>query len=228
MADSPRSFTLGRHGRQQREKLPERPLGPVKVQPQAHGWGRAGVFFAGLLIVCVLLFAVQIWTILSKIGEICPKVDSPVQKWRNLSKSGQSCPKLAEFVQKWRGSAFSLKQEGFESNLKGAAFALSFALHDQPRPCYAGPHAWFARAMHHFPTPLLRKCLATLDPQWAKETAASADPFFLLRPLPYRGSALFWNSQQTNTECHISVEFLNGDKHLRASFNTEAGTERVY
>lgn len=120
-----------------------------------------------------------------------------------LAKIGQSCPKVAEFVQKWRGPAFSRKREGPRSNLKDAALALSFALHNSPRPCYARPHAWFARAMHHFPTPLLRKCLATLDPQWAKETAASADPFFLLRPLPYRGSALFWDSQQINTECLI-------------------------
>ena len=112
-------------------------------------------------------------------------------------------PKLDNLVQKWRGPAFSRKREGPRSNLKDAALALSFALHNSPRPCYARPHAWFARAMHHFPTPLLRKCLATLDPQWAKETAASADPFFLLRPLPYRGSALFWNSQQINTECLI-------------------------
>lgn len=161
------------------------------------------VFFGGCSSLCVLLLAGQNWTILSKSGGICPNLDSPVQKWRNLSKTGQSCPNLDNLVQKWRGPAFGRKREGPRSNLKDAALALSFALHNSPRPCYARPHAWFARAMHHFPTPLLRKCLATLDPQWAKETAASADPFFLLRPLPYRGSALFWNSQQINTECLI-------------------------
>lgn len=140
---------------------------------------------------------------LSKFGQICPKVAEFVQNWTILSKNGQSCPKLDNFVQKWRGTAFSLKRESSKSNLKDAALALSFELRSSPRLCYARPHAWFARAMHHFPTPLLRKCLATLDPQWAKETAASADPFFLLRPLPYRGSALFWDSQQINTECLI-------------------------
>ena len=103
-----------------------------------------------------------------------------------------------------------------------ARFAL--ALHLQLN--YARPHARMARAAHPFQH---RFCgiVLVLDPQWAKETAASARPFFLLRPLLPRSGALQWNSQQINTECRSPRDFLNPDNNLRFPFNTEAATEAI-